>query len=155
MAKLPPNPLVSEIFRAVHGKKTVAQKVALLKEHKRDDVKAILIWNFDKGIDSAVPDGPVPYKTNESPAGTPGHTRLIHEWRTLYNFVRGGNDKLSSMKREQMFIQLLEGLHADEAEIITLAKDGDLQSKYRITRSVVDQAFIDGEGKEEIQWRDR
>ena len=54
-----------------------------------------------------------------------------------------------------MFIQLLEGLHADEAELITLAKDGDLQSKYRITRSVVDQAFIDGEGKEEIQWRDR
>ena len=155
MAKLPPNPLVSEIFRAVHGKKTVAQKVALLKEHKRDDVKAILIWNFDKGIDSAVPDGHVPYKVIESPAGTPGHTRLIHEWRTLYNFVRGGNDKISSMKREQMFIQLLEGLHADEAEIITLAKDGDLQSKYRITRSVVDQAFIDAEGNEEIQWRDR
>ena len=59
------------------------------------------------------------------------------------------------MKREQMFIQLLEGLHADEAEIITLAKDGDLQSKYRITRSVVDQAFIDAEGNEEIQWRYR
>ena len=56
MAKLPNNPLVSELFKAVHGKKTAPQKVALLKEHKRDDVKALLIWNFDKGIDSAVPE---------------------------------------------------------------------------------------------------
>ena len=149
MAKLPPNPLVSEIFKAVHGKKTVAQKVDLLKQHKRDDVKAILIWNFDKGIDSAVPEGPVPYKVNESPAGTPGHTRLIHEWRTLYNFVRGGNDKLSSMKRETMFIQLLESLHESEAELLMLVKDKKLQTKYRITRALVEEVF------DEIHWRDK
>lgn len=150
MAKLPPNPLVSEIFRAVHGKKTVKQKVDLLKEHKRDDVKAILIWNFDKGIESAVPAGSVPYKKNDAPEGTAGHTRLVHEWRSLYNFVRGGNDKLSNMRRENLLIQLLESLQEDEAEIVCLAKDKDLQSKYRITRSVVEQAF----GKE-ITWRDR
>ena len=150
MAKLPPNPLVSEIFRAVHGKKTVAQKVELLSQYKRDDVKAILIWNFDKGIDSAVPEGSVPYKKNDSPEGTAGHTRLVHEWRTLYNFIRGGNDKLSNMRRENLFLQLLESLHEDEAEIVCLAKDADLQSKYRITRSVVEQAFGD-----EINWRDR
>jgi len=149
MAKLPKDPLVSEIFRAVHGKKTVAQKVDLLKQYKRDDVKAILIWNFDRGIDSAVPEGAVPYQVNDSPAGV-GHTRLVHEWRTLYNFVRGGNDKLSNMRRENLFVQLLEGLHADEAEIVCLAKDADLQSKYKITRSVVEQAFGD-----EINWRDR
>ena len=111
MAKLPKDPLVSEIFRAVHGKKTVAQKVDLLKQYKRDDVKAILIWNFDRGIDSAVPEGADPYQDNQTPAGV-GHTRLVHEWRTLYNFVRGGNDKLSNMRRENLFVQLLEGLHA-------------------------------------------
>ena len=87
MAKLPNNPLVSEIFKAVHGKKTKKEKIDLLAQYKRDDVKALLIWNFDKGIESAVPEGEVPYKPNESPAGTEGHTRLIHEWRTLYNFV--------------------------------------------------------------------
>ena len=149
MAKLPNNPLVSELFKAVHGKKTAPQKIALLKEHKRDDVKALLIWNFDKGIDSAVPEGNVPYKPNESPAGTAGHTRLIHEWRSLYNFVRGGNDRLSNMKRENMLIQMLESLHADEAEIVCLVKDKDLQSKYRITRSVVEQAYP------EINWKDK
>ena len=149
MAKLPNNPLVSELFRAVHGAKTVKRKVEILQEHIRDDVKALLIWNFDKGIESAVPEGAVPYKVNDAPAGTAGHTRLIHEHRTLYNFVKGGNDRLSNMKRENMLIQLLESLHADEAEILNLVKDGDLQSKYKITRSVVEQAYPD------IVWRDR
>ena len=149
MAKLPNNPLVSELFKAVHGKKTAPQKVALLKEHKRDDVKALLIWNFDKGIESAVPEGDVPYKKNESPAGTEGHTRLIHEHRTLYNFVRGGNDGLSNMRRETLLIQLLESLQQEEAEIVCLVKDKALQSKYRITRSVVEQAYP------EIVWRDK
>ena len=149
MAKLPNNPLVSELFRAVHGAKTVKRKVEILQEHIRDDVKSLLIWNFDKGIESAVPEGSVPYKVNDAPAGTAGHTRLIHEHRTLYNFVKGGNDRLSNMKRENMLIQLLESLHADEAEILNLVKDGDLQSKYKITRSVVEQAYPD------IVWRDR
>tara|TARA_R100001082_G_scaffold106558_1_gene79547 strand:- start:180 stop:629 length:450 start_codon:yes stop_codon:yes gene_type:complete len=149
MAKLPNNPLVSELFKAVHGKKTAPQKVALLKEHKRDDVKALLIWNFDKGIDSAVPEGNVPYKKNDSPAGTEGHTRLVHEWRTLYNFVRGGNNGISNMRRETLLIQLLESLQQDEAEIVCLVKDKALQSKYRITRSVVEQAYP------EIVWRDK
>ena len=149
MAKLPNNPLVSELFRAVHGAKTVKRKVEILQEHIRDDVKSILIWNFDKGIESAVPEGAVPYKVNEAPAGTAGHTRLVHEHRTLYNFIKGGNDRLSNMKRENMLIQLLESLHADEAEIVNLVKDGDLQSKYKITRSVVEQAYPD------INWRDR
>ena len=149
MAKLPNNPLVSEIFKAVHGKKTKKEKIDLLAQYKRDDVKALLIWNFDKGIESAVPEGDVPYKKNESPAGTEGHTRLIHEWRTLYNFVRGGNDKLSNMRRENLFIQLLESLQQDEAEVVCLVKDKDLQSKYRITRAVVEDCF-----GEEIKWRD-
>ena len=41
MAKLPDNPLVSELFKAVHGKKTVPLKVELLKQHKNDAVKAL------------------------------------------------------------------------------------------------------------------
>ena len=149
MARLPNNPLVSELFRAVHGAKTKDKKVELLKQYKRDDVKSILIWNFDKGIESALPEGAVPYKPNESPKGTEGHTRLIHEHRTLYNFIRGGNDKISSMRRETLLIQLLESLEAEEAEIVCLVKDKDLQSKYRITRNVVEEAYP------EIVWRDK
>ena len=149
MAKLPDNPLVSELFKAVHGKKDKKGKADLLAQHKRDDVKALLIWNFDKQIRSAIPEGEVPYKKNEAPINSGGHTRLVHEWRTLYNYVRGGNDKISQMKRETMFIQLLEGLHESEAELLMLVKDKNLQSKYRITRALVEEVFDD------IVWRDK
>tara|TARA_Y100001937_G_scaffold125650_1_gene192927 strand:+ start:2621 stop:3070 length:450 start_codon:yes stop_codon:yes gene_type:complete len=148
MAKLPDNPLVSELFKAVHGKKDKKGKIELLSQYKRDDVKALLIWNFDKEIKSALPEGEVPYKKNEAPINSGGHTRLVHEWRTLYNYIRGGNDKLSQMKRETMFVQLLEGLHESEAELLMLVKDKQLQSKYRITRAVVEDVFKD------IVWRD-
>ena len=149
MATLPDNPLVSELFKAVHGKKDKKGKADLLAQHKRDDVKALLIWNFDKQIRSAIPEGEVPYKKNEAPINSGGHTRLVHEWRTLYNYVRGGNDKISQMKRETMFIQLLEGLHESEAELLMLVKDKNLQSKYRITRALVEEVF------DEIVWRDK
>ena len=149
MAKLPDNPLVSELFKAVHGKKDKKGKADLLAQHKRDDVKALLIWNFDKQIRSAIPEGEVPYKKNEAPINSGGHTRLVHEWRTLYNYVRGGNDKISQMKRETMFIQLLECLHESEAELLMLVKDKNLQSKYRITRALVEEVF------DEIVWRDK
>ena len=149
MAKLPDNPLVSELFKAVHGKKDKKGKADLLAQHKRDDVKALLIWNFDKQIRSAIPEGEVPYKKNEAPINSGGHTRLVHEWRTLYNYVKGGNDKISQMKRETMFIQLLECLHESEAELLMLVKDKNLQSKYRITRALVEEVF------DEIVWRDK
>ena len=150
MAKLPDNPLVSELFKAVHGKKDKKGKIDLLSQYKRDDVKALLIWNFDKQIRSAIPEGEVPYKKNDAPINSGGHTRLVHEWRTLYNYIKGGNDALSQMKRETMFIQLLEGLHESEAEIVMLVKDSKLQTKYRITRALVEDVF----GKE-ISWRDK
>ena len=149
MAKLPDNPLVSELFKAVHGKKDKKGKADLLSQYKRDDVKALLIWNFDKEIRSAIPEGDVPFKKNEAPINSGGHTRLVHEWRTLYNYIRGGNDQLSQMKRENMFIQLLESLHESEAELLLLVKDKKLQTKYRITRALVEEVF------DEIHWRDK
>ena len=107
-----------------------------------------MIWNFDESVQSMLPDGDVPFNKNEAPAGTE-HLHLAYEWKKLYNFVRGGNDGLRPMKREQLFMQLLEGLHPDEAEIICLVKDKNLKKKYKLTRAVVEEAFPD------IQWGNR
>ena len=149
MAKLPPNPLVSEILRAAHGAKTVEKKVQILSQYKRDDVKACLIWNFDKAIRSAIPEGDVPYTPNDAPIGT-DHTRLEQEYRGLYRFFKGGDSRLKGLKRETMFVQLLEGLYQDEAELIVLVKDGGLTKKYkRITKAVVSEAFP------QIEWGGR
>jgi len=146
--KLPPNPFVHEILELVDSQRTKAKKIEILREYDDLALKAILIWNFDPTAISVLPDGPVPYKENEVPVGT-DHTSLRREWKNLYHFVKGGNDRLSAIRRETMFVQMLEGLHPEEAKIICLVKDKDLESRYKITYDMVQQAYPD------IQWGGR
>ena len=130
--KLPPNPFVHEVLDLVDSQRTKAKKIQILQEYSDDALKAILIWNFDPTAISVMPEGPVPYKENEVPVGT-DHTSLRREYKQLFHFVKGGNDGLSSLRRETMFIQMLEGLHPSEAEVLCLVKDKNLGSKYKIT----------------------
>lgn len=144
--KLPPNPFLHEILELASSQRTKPKRVEILQEYRDDSLTAILIWNFDERIVSAVPEGEVPYNPNDVPVGT-DHTSLRREWKNLYRFIKGGADELSSLRRETMFIQLLEGLHPKEAEIICLVKDKNLKEKYsKITKDIVEQAFPD------IQW---
>jgi|TARA_B100000900_G_scaffold328922_1_gene289265 hypothetical protein len=140
--KLPPNPFIHEILEHVDKQRTKAKKIATLQEHRDDSLTAILIWNFDDRVQSAIPKGKVPYKENEVPVGT-DHTSLRREWKNLFHFIKGGNDTLTSLRRETMFIQLLEGLHPEEARIICLVKDKSLTEKYKISRSLVEEAYPD------------
>ena len=146
--KLPPNPFMHEILELVSKARSNEKKTQILKEYETDALKALMIWNFDTTVISVVPDGQVPYKKNEAPLGT-DHTSLRKEWKNLYHFVKGGNDSLSNIRRETMFIQMLEGLHPNEAEIVCLVKDKTLQSKYKLSQKVVEEAFPD------IQWGGR
>ena len=140
--KLPPNPFMHEILELVNDARTKAKKVELLKEYETPALKSIFIWNFDPSVVSLLPEGEVPYNANEVPVGT-DHTSLRREYKQLFHFVKGGNDQLSSLRRESMFIQTLEGLHPKEAEILCLIKDGQLNTKYKITREVVETAYPD------------
>jgi len=146
--KLPPNPFVHEVLELVDQQRSKAKKIDILREYADDALKSILIWNFDPTAISVLPEGHVPYKENEVPVGT-DHTSLRREWKNLYHFVKGGNDRLSAIRRETMFIQLLEGLHPQEAKIICLVKDKNLESEYKITYDMVVQAYPD------IQWGGR
>ena len=146
--KLPPNPFMSEILELASKQRSVAKKVEVLQEYETDALKAILIWNFDETAVSMVPEGEVPYEKNDVPIGT-DHTSLRKEWKNLYHFVQGGNNTLSPIRRETMFIQMLEGLHPDEADILCLVKDGRLSEKYKITKEVVGKAYPD------IEWGGR
>ena len=140
--KLPPNPFIHEILGLVNEQRSKAKKIEILKEYETDALKSLFIWNFDPSVISLLPEGEVPYNKNEVPVGT-DHTSLRREYRQLYHFVKGGNDQLSSLRRESMFIQLLEGLHPEEAEIICLVKDGQLNKKYKLTREIVETAYPD------------
>lgn len=134
--------LLSEVLQKVSNAKTKAEKIKILKNLRTDALVSILIWNYDTSVVSMIPEGEVPYKPNDAPAGTE-HTRLIQEYRKLFHFVKGGNDSLNRPTRERMFIQMLEGLHQDEAALICMVKDKKLQSKYKITKACIDEAYPD------------
>lgn len=146
--KLPPNPFIHEVLELASKQRSKAKKVEILQEYSSDALKTLFIWNFDDTVISMIPEGHVPYKENEVPVGT-DHTSLRREYKHLYNFVKGGNDSLSSLRRETMFIQILEGLHPEEAKVLCLVKDKILQTKYKITYDVAREAYPD------IQWGGR
>ena len=146
--KLPKDALLTEILQKVSSAKTKKEKVDLLQEYNNDGLRAVLIINFDESLKFLLPEGEVPFKPNDAPAGTE-HTRLTQEYRGLYRFFKGGDASIKGMRREQLFVQLLEGLHADEANMLVSACNKDLQSKYRITKAVVAEAFP------QIEWGNR
>lgn len=138
--------LISEVIKKTSNAKTKAEKIKILRDNNTQALRSILKWNFDPAIQTDLPEGEVPFNKNDSPIGTE-HTVLERESKGLWRFIKGANT-LSKFKREQLFIQLLEGLHESEAEIVILTKDKQLHNKYRITQAVVKEAFP------EIQWSD-
>ena len=132
--KLPKDALLTEILQKVSSAKTKKEKVELLQEYNNNGLRAILIINFDESLKFLLPEGEVPFKPNDAPAGTE-HTRLDHEYKGLYRYFKGGDSTLKGMRREQLFVQLLEGLHEDEANLLVSACNKDIQSKYRVTFS--------------------
>ena len=154
--ELPPNPLVHEILEAVDSEKVHTKKVDLIKTHcNNDGMKMLFIWNFDESVISMLPDGPVPYQPVDGDQqadpekGMPQRTTVRNGGRQFYRFVKGGDDSLNKIKRESMFINLLETLHQEEAEILILVKDKQLGSKYGVTKELVAEAFP------EITWGNR
>jgi hypothetical protein len=139
--------LISEILQKAHNAKTKAEKIQILQQNNSAALRMILIINYDESIVSLIPEGAPPFNKNEAPAGTE-HTNLIHEARILHHFFKGGSS-VKSIKREQMFIQLLEGLHPDEADVLIKAKDKVLGKRYKVTKSCVQEAFP------EIVWGNR
>ena len=165
---LPTNPFVYEVFDAASKQRSKAKKVEVLKRYAHDSIMTVLIWNFDETAISVLPPGDVPYGTNRednSMTGTlsdkindavgkmaemgsnslgsqdQGKSTIRKEYSKFYNFVKGGNDSLSSLRRETMFINILEGLHPLEAEILILVKDKRLTDKYKITKEIVSLAY--------------
>ncbi len=140
--------LISEVLQKVSNAKTKAEKIKILHEHNSPALRSLLIANFDESVVSMLPEGDVPFTPNDAPKGTE-HTVLEHEYRKLYLFFKGGNSSINQTTRENLFIQLLEGLQEEEANLLVLVKDKALNEKYKITRACVEEAFPN------IQWGGR
>ena len=140
--------MISEVLRKAHNAKTKAQKIKILQDNNTQTLRSIFIMNYDESLVSRIPPGDVPYTPNDAP--TPeAQSKLASEYRTLYNFIVGGNYDINNTRREVLFIQLLEALHADEAEVLCLVKDKKLAKKYKISFPVVKEAYPD------IKWGNR
>ena len=140
--------LLTEILQKVNNAKTKAEKKKILQQYNSQALRSLFIWNFDESVTSAIPEGEVPYRPNDQPKGLQ-HDYLEQNQRKFAYFVKGGIT-VSNMKREEIFIGLLETLHADEAELLCLVKDKSLQKKYtRISATLVKEAFP------EIAWGGR
>ncbi len=173
---LPINPFIFEVLDAASKMRSKANKIEVLKRYKHNSIMAVLIWNFDETVISLLPQGEVPYGSNiedETTTGTlsekiedavdkmselrttslgsqdQGKASIRKEFQKFYNFIKGGNDSLSGLRRETMFINILTGLHPLEAEILILTKDKKLTDKYKIDKDVVSQAYP------EITWGGR
>tara|TARA_B100000902_G_scaffold245032_1_gene231989 strand:- start:133 stop:753 length:621 start_codon:yes stop_codon:yes gene_type:complete len=174
---LPQNPLAFEVFDLVSRSRTKQKKIEILKKYDDSSLRRLFVWNFDQSIVSILPEGPVPYvgydeqntysgtlttkiseevrKMHESgnfslgASDQQGHTTIRRESKHFYHFVKGGNDGINAIRRETMYINILQGLHPLEAEILVLVKDKQLETKYKISKDVVSEAYPN------IVWGDR
>jgi len=134
-------PLLSEVLDRVHKAKTKAQKIKVLQENDTEALRMVIKSSFDPKIKWAMPEGAVPYKPNDAPDGTE-HTLLSQEAKRLYHFIQGADNVTPRAQKENMYIQMLEGLHRDEAEVLVYAKDKILHQKYKgLSHEVVKTAF--------------
>ena len=134
-------PLFSEILDKLGKIKSKKDKVSHLKEYNSDSLRMVIKASFDPNIKWSLPRGEVPFRPNEAPEGTE-HSMLSYEARKLYHYIEGGNPTITQNKRETMFVQLLESLHPDEADILVAAKDKVWHQKYKgLSKNVVIEAF--------------
>ena len=179
LPELAPNPFAFEVLDLASKQRAKAKKIEVLKKYDDPSLRTLFVWNYDSSVVSVLPPGEVPYSSLEeeqSNSGTlstkigqqvgnmeynqnaslgnaadltRGRTSIRKEYTKFNNFIKGGNPKISSLARETMFIQILDGLHPLEAEILCLVKDKDLESKYKITFDLIKEACP------EIRWGGR
>ena len=134
-------PLVHEIFTQINNAKDKPKKIAVLKQHDNPAMRQLLKAAFDPKIEWDLPEGNPPYIANEAPAGTE-HTNLLSEARKLYHFIKGGNNTINRLKKETMFVQMLEGLQQKDAEVLIAIKNKNLNNVYKgLTAQMVKETF--------------
>lgn len=130
---------IHEIFEKVSKASKLEERIEILRKNDNPVLRHIFKLAYTKGVKWLLPDGKPPYKLNEFPDQ---ETNLYSQWKRFYLFFPGGNDNVNQIKRELIFIQILEGIHPKDAQIICDLKDGKITYK-NINRQLVESAFPD------------
>lgn len=135
------NLLLPEVLDQVDKAKTKEEKINLLRKLCVPSYRGVLRINFDENVNLNLPEGEPPFRKEvDKPVGYQ-ETNIIQEFRRFYIWL-DPNQNLPKVRKEKLFIEMLEGLHVTEAEVLCLAKDRKLQKKYKsITYDLVKEAF--------------
>lgn len=133
--------LVSEILDKFEEAKTRADKIAVLQNNVTDPLLVLLRLNYDPALKMDLPEGEPPFrKDTDKPIGY-SESSLQLELRRFYVWLEP-NVNLPKIKKESLFVNMLEGIHWTEAEALCLAKDRKLQTKYKsLKEDIVREAF--------------
>ena len=128
---------VAEFLEHVSKLKKKEEKVKMLQENDHFVIKTILQGAFDPKIKWLLPEGDPPYKPSDL---VDQENVLIHDARKLIHFVEGGNPGLKQLKREALFVEMLETVTPADAKLLCAIKDKKLPWK-TITPEIVNEAF--------------
>lgn len=128
---------IAEILERVSKQETKEAKIEMLRKHNSVPLQTILKAALDPSIKWNLPKGDPPYKPCEY---LDQENMLYSETRRLYLFWEGGNPNLTTVKREALFINLLESLAPADAKLICAAKDKKLPYK-GLTAKLINEAF--------------
>ena len=135
------NLLVSEILDKFEVAKTREEKIADLKGNVNDPLLVLLRLNYDHMLKMDLPEGEPPFRKDiDKPIGY-SESSLQLELRRFYVWLEPKTN-LPKIKKESLFVNMLEGIHWTEAEALCLAKDRKLQTKYKsLKEDIVREAF--------------
>ena len=134
-------PLMSEIATKINNAKDKPRKLKVLQDNDSVALRQVLKGAFDPNIKWLLPKGDVPYTPNDAPIGTE-HTILSQEAKRLYLFIEGGDNAITQNKRETTFVQMLEGLSAEEAQFLIAVVNKKVNNQYKgFTANLVKEAF--------------
>lgn len=127
---------VAKVLTKINGLKKKEDRVNALKANGNYTVRSVLQGMFDNKVRFALPEGAPPYRVNQF-----DEPKALHnEVPRFYLFVESGNPNINPIRREQLFIQTLEAVSADDAELLIAMKDKKCPFK-NITKDIVVEAF--------------
>lgn len=127
---------VSDILKKCSEFKKKEERVEALRVNCNEPCKIVLQYMFHPDVKFALPEGKPPFKYSEFDE----HNMLHSEARRLYLFLEGVNPDMKPAKRESLFLDILQSVTADDADLLVAMKDK--KSPYKgLTKDVAVAAF--------------
>ncbi len=159
--------LLSDVFKQILAARGADKKIEVLRKYDSPALRTILLLNYAESIKFDLPEGETPIRDNQMPEGL-GHQYLYSTYRDLEKFIKktlpsgvtlyGCSGQPTALvgatKKQTMWIQLLEGLHKDEAALLDVVKDKNLAKRYQLTKRVVIEVFPELKLQDEPGYRD-